>query len=111
MILLQVRTYSPPNVVVPSKKADTDINPYRLFYCPLAPEAKDFRDIPPFCACPPFIAGIPNSLAALFLPYFGVLLFCFQLFVYIFHLLFIAKRKKTQNQVSLDSAFFTVVNN
>ena len=41
-----MRTYSPPMVAVQNKKADTDINPYRLFYCPLAPEAMP-RDI--FC--------------------------------------------------------------
>ena len=30
----EVRTYSPLKAVVQYKRADTEINPYRLFYCP-----------------------------------------------------------------------------
>ena len=36
----KVRTYSPLKAVVQYKRADTEINPYRLFYCPSAPVAK-----------------------------------------------------------------------
>ena len=35
----ELRTYSPLKAVVQYKRADTEINPYRLFYCPLAPVA------------------------------------------------------------------------
>ena len=40
IVHLQVRTYSPPKVVIQYKRADTEINPYQLYDCPLAPEAK-----------------------------------------------------------------------
>ena len=38
-----MRTYSPPMVAVQKKIADTDINPYRLFYCPLEPADESRR--------------------------------------------------------------------
>ena len=40
IVHLQVRTYSPPKVVVLIENSRYGNNPYRLFYCPLAPEAK-----------------------------------------------------------------------
>jgi len=39
-VSLYVRTYSPPKVVMLMKTSDTEINPYRMFDCPLEPEAE-----------------------------------------------------------------------